>query len=190
MKKNTVGCRQNHGGKDCPWEYAYDQEKRAWVLTGALNTQEPSCSHCHRVGYHSGLRNKASNFQLMCNLWMVRSNKMWSLQYSTSMGSSLIKERWRQRKAKWISEIAQHLWSIKLQVWNPWEVQGGIVTILLLVSLFVSSCLTMFLLYAFLFLFLHALPYCLYIASCTVHLLMHSPAQFCTVLHSLAQSAY
>ena len=91
-----------------------------------------------------------------------------------------IKEWWRQWKAKWTSEIAQHLalqWSIKLQVWNPWKVQGGIVMILLLVSLFVSSCLTMFLLYAFLLLFLQMLPYCLYIASCTV-------------LHSLAQSAY
>ena len=61
---------------------------------------------------------------------------------------------------------------------------GAYVMILLLVSLFVSSCLTMFLLYAFLFLFLHALPYCLYMALCTVHLLMHSPAQSCTVMQS------
>ena len=52
-EEHCVGCRQNHGGKDCPWEYAYDQEKKAWVLTGALNTQEPSCSHCHRVGHRT-----------------------------------------------------------------------------------------------------------------------------------------
>ena len=51
------------------------------------------------------------------------------------------------------------------------------VMILLLVSLLVSFCLTMFLLYAFPFFFLHALPYCLYIATCAVCLLMHSPAQ-------------
>ena len=38
------------------------------------------------------------------------------------------------------------------------------------------------------FLFFHAQPYCLCVASCTVWLLMHSPAQFCTVcllMHSL-----
>ena len=38
------------------------------------------------------------------------------------------------------------------------------------------------------FLLLHAQPYCLCIASCTVRLLMHSPAQSCTVcllMHSL-----
>ena len=38
------------------------------------------------------------------------------------------------------------------------------------------------------FLSFHVLPYCFYIASCTVHLLMHSPAQSCTVcllMHSL-----
>ena len=184
MKKNTVGCRQNHGGKDCPWEYAYDQEKRAWVLTGALNTQEPSCSHCHRVGHHTqDCETKLQTFnscatcewsgQTECDHYDILP--AWAHQQQ-----KLIKEWRRQWKAKLTSEIAQHLssqWSIKLQVWNPWEVQGGIVTILLLVSLFVSSCLTMFLLYAFLFLFLHVLPYCLYIASCTVCLLMHSSAQ-------------
>ena len=38
------------------------------------------------------------------------------------------------------------------------------------------------------FLFFHVQPYCLCIASCTVRLLMHSPAQSCTVcllMHSL-----
>ena len=57
---------------------------------------------------------------------------------------------------------------------------SNMLQIFYLFSLLVSFCLTMFLLYAFLFLFLHVLPYCLYIATCTVHLLMHS----------LAQSAY
>ena len=39
------------------------------------------------------------------------------------------------------------------------------------------------------FLSFHALPYSLYTASCTVCLLMHSPAQSCIVLHSLLINA-
>ena len=108
MKKNTVGCRQNHGGKDCPWEYAYDQEKRAWVLTGALNTQEPSCSHCHRVGHHTQdckTKLQTSDSCATCE-WSGQTERnhydilpAWACQQQ-----NLIKERQRQQKAKWTSE--------------------------------------------------------------------------------------
>ena len=157
---------------------------------------QPSCSCCHRVGHHTqDCKKKLWTFDSCATCeWSGQTEydhynilPAWARQQQ-----KLIKERQRQQKAKWTSEITQHLslqWSIKFQVWNPWEVQGGIATILLLVSLLVSFCLTMFLLYVFLFLFLHALPYCLYIASCTVHLLMHSPAQSCRVLHSLLTNA-
>ena len=51
-----------------------------------------------------------------------------------------------------------------------------------------TSCLLLFLFPFTDFLFFHVQPYCLCIASCTVWLLMHSPAQPCTVcllMHSL-----
>ena len=45
----------------------------------------------------------------------------------------------------------------------------------------IISCLHSYFLPSTDFLSFHALPYWFYIASCTVHLLMHSPAQSCTV---------
>ena len=180
--------------KGLPMGACLRSRKRVWVLTGALNTQEPSCSRCHRVGHHTqDCKTKLQTFDSCATCeWsgQTECDHYDILPAWARRQQKLIKEQQRQRKAKCTSEIVQHLssqWSIKLQVWNPWEVQGGIVTIL--ISLFVSSCLTMFLLYAFLFLFLHVLPYCLYIASCTVRLLMHSPAQICTVMHSLLTNA-
>ena len=75
------------------------------------------------------------------------------------------------------------------QVWDPWRIDGGIVIIFLLTfphSFLVcplhapASCL-LFLAYILFpsrdILSFHVLPYCFYIASCTVCLLMHSPAQ-------------
>ena len=70
------------------------------------------------------------------------------------------------------------------QVWDPQRIDGGIVMLTFPHSLS-SYTLCMLLPHAYYLLFTFLFPstdfivqpYCLYVASCTVRLLMHSPAQ-------------
>ena len=118
--------------------------------------------------------------------------------FDNQWGQHSIIGGWRTRNEEWRCATVKVLtMPIVHQVWDPWRIDGGIVMILLLTFPHSFSSHTLYMLlppaYYFLFTFLfpstdfhsfHVLPYCFYIASCTVCLLMQS-CIVCLLMHSL-----
>ena len=104
--------------------------------------------------------------------------------FDDQQGQQSIIGGWRTRNEEWrFATVKVLMTPIVHQVWDPWRIDRGIVTIILLTFphlfssyTFACSCLMLsYILISFQdFLSFYALHYCFYIASCTVHLPTHA----------------